>query len=225
MSTAGNPDLKRATIMNYDARWEYFPGGNQLLAVSVFAKTFDSPIEQTIVPSNDLRQTFVNAKSARNFGMEFEFRRSLRLLNPRLKEFSVSSNFTFVDSSVTIKPEDATIVTSQSRPLLGQSRYIANAILEWSRPRLHSDARFYANFVSRRVSDVGTFKVPDIYQESNTFLDFVYLYTIGEKAKWGIRFEAENLGNTDYRWTQGPFVQRDFRTGRTFQIGLNYSLF
>ncbi|HTM49969.1 MAG TPA: TonB-dependent receptor [Bryobacteraceae bacterium] len=223
--TAGNPDLKRATIDNYDARWEWFPGGKQLVAASFFGKTFHDPIEQTIVPSNDLRQTFVNAKGARNMGIELEFRRSLGSLLPRLREFGVSANFTFVDSSITIRPEDATIVTSQSRPLLGQSRYILNTILEWQRPRWRSDARFYANYVSRRLSDVGTFRVPDIYQEANTSLDFVYQYTIGEKSKWSLRFEAENLGDNDYRWTQGPFLQREYRQGRTFQAGLSYSFF
>src|SRR6185312_16696357 len=111
------------------------------------------------------RQTFVNAKSARNIGLELEFRRSLAMLNPRLRNFSISSNFTFVDSNVEIKPEDATIVTSKSRPLLGQSRYIGNAIVEWSKLAWRSDTRFYVNYVSRRISDVGTFQVPDIYQE------------------------------------------------------------
>jgi outer membrane receptor protein involved in Fe transport len=223
--TAGNPDLKRAVINNYDARWEWFPGGNQLVAASFFAKTFTDPIEQTIVPSNDLRQTFVNAKGARNVGFELEFRRSLASLTPRLKEFGVSANFTFVDSNIEIRPEDATIITSQSRPLLGQSRYIANSVLQWTRPKWHSDARFFANYVSRRVSDVGTFRLPDIYQEGNTFLDFVYTYTLGEKGKWGIRFEAENLLDNDYRWTQASFVQRDFRFGRNFQIGMSYTFF
>jgi outer membrane receptor protein involved in Fe transport len=223
--TAGNPDLKRAVINNYDARWEWFPGGNQLVAASFFAKTFTDPIEQTIVPSNDLRQTFVNAKGARNIGLELEFRRSLASLTPRLKEFGVSANFTVVDSSIEIRPEDATIITSQSRPLLGQSRYIANAVLQWTRPKWHSDTKFFANYVSRRVSDVGTFRLPDIYQEGNTFLDFVYQYALGEKGKWGIRFEAENLLDNDYCWTQASFVQRDFRLGRNFQIGLSYSFF
>ena len=130
-----------------------------------------------------------------------------------------------MDSTITIKPEDATIVTSQSRPLLGQSKYIANAILEWRRPKWHSDAKFYTNYVSRRVSDVGTFKLPDIYQEANTLLDFVYQYTVGEKARWALRFEAENLGDNDYRWTQAPFVQREFRQGRTFQAGVTYTIF
>lgn len=222
---AGNPELKRATVNNYDARWEWFSGGNQLIAASFFAKTFTNPIEQTIVPSNDLRQTFVNAKGARNVGLELEFRRSLASFNPRLKEFAVSANFTFVDSNIEIRPEDATIVTSQSRPLLGQSRYIVNTVLQWTRLKWRSDAKFYTNYVSRRVSDVGTFRVPDIYQEGNTFIDFVYQYSIGEKGKWGIRFEAENLADNRYRWTQADILQRAYNLGRTFQIGLNYSFF
>jgi len=223
--TAGNPALKRATINNYDARWEWFPGGNQLVAASFFAKTFTNPIERVIVPSNDLRQSFVNAKGARNFGVELEFRRSLATLWKRLREFGVSSNFTFVSSNVDLNPGDAVILTSQSRPLLGQSRYIANGILEWRRPKWRSDAKFFANYVSRRISDVGSFKLPDIYQEGNTFLDFAYQYSMDEKGKWNIRFEGENLGDNDYRWTQGPFVQRDYHLGRTFQIGLNYAFF
>ena len=222
---AGNPLLQRATISNYDARWEWFLGGDQVIAASMFAKTFNNPIEQTIVPSNDLRQTFVNAQGARNIGFELEFRRSLRKVAKPLKDFSVSSNFTFVDSNIEIKPEDATIVTSQNRPLLGQSRYIANGVLQWHSPRLNSDAKFYSNWVSRRITDVGTFKVPDIYQEPNLFLDFVYQYSFGEKKKWGARFEAENLADNDYRWTQGPFTQRQYHLGRSIQIGLSYSFF
>ena len=221
----GNPNLVRATVSNYDFRWEMFPGGNQLIAASFFAKKFTNPIEQTIVPSNDLRQTFVNAQGARNLGLELEFRQGLGQFTKKLKEFGISSNQAFVDSNITIKPEDATIVTSQSRALLGQSRYIANAILEWRRPRWHSGAKFFANHVSRRVSDVGTFRVPDIYQEGNTFLEFVYTYTFDEKNRWSLRVEGENLGNNDFRWTQGPFVQRNYKLGRTFQVGLRYSVF
>ena len=222
---AGNPNLVRASIQNYDARWEMFPGGNQVVAVSFFAKSFTNPIEQTIVPSNDLRQTFVNAKGARNMGLEFEVRQNLARFHKRLQEFSVNGNFTFVDSNIDIKPEDATIVTSQSRPLLGQSRFIYNASAQWRRPKWHSDARFNANYVSRRIASVGTFQLPDIYQEANTYLDFVYQYVIGEKGKWSLRFEAENLADNKYRWTQANIIQRDYQLGRTFQVGVSYSIF
>lgn len=221
----GNPNLKRASIQNYDARWEFFPGGNQVIAASVFAKRFVTPIEQTILPSNDLRQTFVNAQGARNVGFELEFRRSLASFSQKLRPFSLASNFTFVDSNIEINPADATLLTSRTRPLLGQSRFVANAILEWVNPKWRSDARFYTNFVSRRISDVGTFGVPDIYQEGNTILDFVYKFNVSENGKWTFRVEAENLTNNHYRWTQADLLQRSYRLGRTMQVGVTYVIF
>ncbi len=221
----GNPNLVRATVNNYDVRWESFLGGNQILALSFFAKQFANPIEQTILPSNDLRQTFVNAQGAKNFGFEVEYRKNLVSLHKSLKDFSISSNLTLVDSNIAIKPENAGVVTSQSRPLLGQSRYIFNVITEWRRPALRSQARFYSNYVSRRIAGVGTFGLPDIYQEGNTMLDFVYQYQFKEGGKLALRFDAENLADNNYRWTQGGLPQRQYQTGRTFQIGLSYSIF
>jgi outer membrane receptor protein involved in Fe transport len=40
-----------------------------------------------------------------------------------------------------------------------------------------------------------------------------------------VRFEAENLGDNVYQWTQEPFVQREYQLGRTFQAGITYSFF
>jgi outer membrane receptor protein involved in Fe transport len=123
----GNPNLLRATIDNYDVRWEYFMGGNQLLAASLFIKKFTDPIEQTILPANDLRQTFVNANGARNTGFELEARQGLGRFGRYLRNVSVQGNFTFVDSNIRIRESDALLLTSKDRPLLGQSRYIVNA--------------------------------------------------------------------------------------------------
>jgi TonB-dependent receptor len=223
--TVGNANLKRASIDNYDVRWETFRGGNQLLAASFFLKEFHDPIEQTILPSNDLRQTYNNAQGARNFGVELEARQSLNIISSRLREFSISSNFTFVDSNIKLYPKDATIVTSQSRPLLGQSRYVFNGSFQWTKHQWHSDARLFAGYVSRRISDVGTFRVPDIYQEATVNLDASYQYTMGERGQWAYKFEGENLTNNDFRWTQGAFTQRQYRLGRTFQVGISYSFF
>lgn len=221
----GNPALKRATIDNIDGRWEAFPGASQVIAISVFGKHFTNPIEQTILPSNDLRQTFVNARGARNIGIELELRKYLGSMHKRLSDFSVSSNFTVVDSKIDINPSDAALLTSKSRALLGQSRFIYNVITEWAKPRLHSHARFYVNHVSRRISDVGTFRLPDVYQEGNTFIDFVYQYNFSEKSRWSLKFEAENLSDNQYRWTLADFDQRKYRLGRTFSVGLSFSIF
>ena len=224
-NTVGNPNLLRASIQNFDARWEYFPGGDQLIAVSYFFKDFKDPIETSIQAVADIRQSFLNADGARNQGIELEFRRSMRMLSPKLAQFAAGVNFTLVDSDVRLPQSEAVVLTSTNRPLVGQSRYIYNIIADWKRPQWNSNARFYVNSVSRRITDVGTFGLPDIYQERNTFMDFVYQYDIGEKGRWSMRFAAENLGNNLYQWTQAGIDHRRFRIGRTFTVGTSFSLF
>ncbi len=223
--TQGNPNLLRATVQNTDFRWEWFPGGNRLLAASFFHKDFDNPIEVTILPSNDLRQTYVNAAGARNVGFEIEARTTLAVLSPRLRELFAGGNYTFVDSSIRIRPQDSVLLTNPNRPLIGTSRHVFNVLAEWRKPKWRSESRLDFNYVGRRVSDVGTFGVPDIYQEPLTMLDFSYRFYLDESGKYSLRFTGENLADNHYHWTQGEFTQRSFRLGRTFTVGLSVSIF
>jgi outer membrane receptor protein involved in Fe transport len=224
----GNRDLKRAAIDNVDLRWEWFLGGDQVVAASYFYKKFTDPIEIYLQPTTgDLRQSFFNAAGANNQGIELEMRKGLGFASQKLKDFGVGGNFTFVTSDVDLSGTEPLLValTSRSRPLVGQSRFIFNVIADWARPQWRSNARFLANSVSRRITDVGTFGLPDIYQERNTFLDFVYQYDLREDGKWTLRFSAENLADNHYRWVQGNFTVRDYRIGRSFTIGTSYSFF
>lgn len=225
-NVVGNPDLVRTLIDNFDARWEFFPGGDQLVAASFFLKYFDDPIEPTIQPTtSDLRQSFINADSARNYGVELEFRKGLGFLSPKLRAFTAHTNFTWVESSVTIPESQRGLLTSLVRPLTGQSRFVYNAIGEWNAPRWRSNARVYLNSVSRRITEVGANQLPDIFQQRNTFLDFVYEYQLRANGKLKLRFDAENLTDNTFLWTQQDITQRRFQLGRTFRIGTNFSVF
>ncbi|MBM3761909.1 MAG: hypothetical protein FJW36_16875 [Acidobacteria bacterium] len=225
-STVGNPNITRALIDNLDVRYEFFPGGNQVMAVSYFYKRFTDPIEQIYSPTaSELRQSFINVAGAKNQGVELEWRSNLDRFSKKLRDFSVQSNFTFVDSNVDIPVDRFPQLTSRARPLVGQSRFIYNAIAEWAKPKLRSQARFYLNSVSRRITDVGSFRLPDIYQERNTFIDFVYQYNLTESGKWNMRFSAENLSDNQYRYKQSDILVRSFRIGRTFTIGTSYTFF
>jgi hypothetical protein len=196
------------------------------VAASYFFKRFQDPIEQIYRPTaSELRQSFLNVPSARNQGAEFEWRQGLGRFSPALRDFGVQANLTLVDSDVTIPTDQFVQLTSANRPLVGQSRYIFNVIAEWQRASLRSNGRFYVNSVSRRITDVGTFQLPDIYQERNVLLDFVYEYSIRENGKWKLRFSGENLNNNVYRQTQADFVVRRFQIGRTFTIGTSYTFF
>ena len=222
--TQGNPNLKRATIDNYDARWE----ASQAAAFSPPASSPRSSPTRSNRPScppTICGRPSSTPRARATSGSSSKSGEASTFLSQRLRDFALSANFTFVDSNIDIRPEDAYLLTSQSRPLLGQSRYIFNVITEWARPQWRSNARFYVNYVSRRITDVGTFGLPDIYQEGNTFLDFVYQYTFDEKAKWALKFEAENLADNHYRWTQGDYHPAAYRLGRTFQVGISYTIF
>ncbi len=226
-TTVGNPNLRRATIDNFDARWEWFLGGNQILAASYFYKKFKDPIEQIYRPTaSELRQSFSNVAGANNQGIELEFRKNLGSFHRKLDDFALQSNLTFVNSDVVIPDEPEYLqLTSKSRPLVGQSRFIYNIVGEWMKPKWRSNVRIYMNSVSRRISDVGTFQLPDIYQERMTFLDVVYQLSLRSDNRWTMRFSAENLTDNHYRYTQSEFLVRGFRLGRTYTIGTTYSFF
>ena len=197
-----------------------------MVAASYFFKKFKDPIEQIYRPTaSELRQSFLNVDSARNQGVELEWRQGLGRFSKSLRDFGLQANITVVDSNVTIPTGQFVQLTSANRPLVGQSRYIFNVIAEWQRAALRSNARFYVNSVSRRITDVGTFDLPDVYQERNVLLDFVYEYSAKESGKWKLRFSGENLNNNVYRQTQANFVVRRFQIGRTFTIGTSYTFF
>jgi TonB-dependent receptor len=207
----GNPDLQRALIQNVDVRWEMFPGGDQVVAASVFFKHFSDPIERIVEPTAQLRTSFTNAESARNVGIELEARRRFADL------FMVGANYTFVNSEITLTPAAAQVQTSLTRALAGQSENLFNAVAEVGRGSIV--ARVLYNFFGKRISDVGSLGLPDIFEDARGSLDAVV------SARWrALRFRvtAENLTDEEFDFTQGAELQRRYRLGRTvgFSIGV-----
>ena len=173
-----------------------------------------------------LLRTFSNATAARNYGVEFEFRRGLDFVSPKLREFAISSNFTMVDSNIDLSNVSETVVlTSLVRPMQGQSRYVSNVIAEWARPKARSTARFYLNYFSSRITDVGAFGLPDVVQNGLATADLVYELTLKGDDRWKMRFAAENLNNARWFWTQGGETFLGYREGRTFTVGTSFRVF
>ncbi|HET9531522.1 MAG TPA: outer membrane beta-barrel protein, partial [Blastocatellia bacterium] len=128
-STIGNPDLRRTLITNYDVRWEWFVGATELIALSVFHKDLDDPIEVVIEPTAQLRTSFRNADGARNTGFELELRKNLGNLWNRFENLSMNANYTFVRSRVDIGQQDLSVLTTLERPLVGQAEHVVNISL------------------------------------------------------------------------------------------------
>jgi TonB dependent receptor/Carboxypeptidase regulatory-like domain/TonB-dependent Receptor Plug Domain len=208
----GNPNLERALIHNVDGRWEMFTGGRGILAASLFFKNFDQPIERVVIAGAQPIVTYQNADTARNYGLELEAGREL------FGGMFVSANYTFVDSQISLLPDQRTVQTSLERPLAGQSKNLFNLVGEYTNHGFSS--RVLYNFFGDRISDVGSNQAPDIVEQGRGSIDLVIGQRIG---RVNVRFSVDNLTDSEYLFTQGSQDQRVFKLGRTvgLSVGLN----
>jgi len=212
----GNANLTRALIQNVDARWEMFSGGRGVIATSVFFKHFDKPIERVVIAAANPIATFQNSDTARNFGVELEAGHQFG------EHFFFNANYTFVESKITLLPEQLGVQTSSERPLAGQSKNLFNVSGEFSASGFST--RLLFNYFGDRISDVGANEAPDIIEQGRPSLDLV----ISQRIKGlNVRLNVENLTDSDYEFTQtgAPDPQRLFRMGRTVALSFGYNVF
>jgi hypothetical protein len=213
----GNPNLQRALIQNIDGRWEAFTGGRNVLAASVFYKYFDKPIERVVIAAANPIATFQNSDHARNFGVELE---AGHQVSPSV---FLSANYTFVDSKITLLPEQRSVQTSLERALAGQSKNLLNLTAEYAQNGFSARALF--NYFGDRISDVGANQAPDIIEQGRGSLDLVFAQRIRGLA---IRLTLENLTDSEYLFTQTittTETQRLFKLGRTVALSFGYNVF
>lgn len=214
-SSVGNPNLEQAIIQNYDVRYEIFPRAEEVLAVSVFYKRFDRPIERVLEPTANIRTSYANAEHANNFGIELEARKRLT------DHLFVGGNYAFIDSEVTLSPAAAQVQTSLNRPLAGQSRHLVNMLAEVRMGP--GTVRALYNLVGERIIDVGASGLPDILQKGRHQIDLVYTQRLFDKLTF--RVNVDNLTDDPYEFTQGGLQQRVFAYGRTFGVSLGFNAF
>jgi outer membrane receptor protein involved in Fe transport len=222
----GNPFLEQADITSYDARWEWFFSPTEILSVGFFYKELTKPIEQTVIQrASDLVNSFANADSGWVYGLEFEGRKNFEFLWPRLRDLSILSNATWADSEVTA-PRGSTleVQTNTTRKLQGQPKFIVNLALEYAHPRFGT-ARLLYNVIDDRISDVGTFGLPDIVETRRHQLDAVLILPLKDLAGFplSLRLGVSNILNEPVEYTQGSQTQYRYTTGVSFGFGLSYS--
>jgi hypothetical protein len=134
--------------------------------------------------------------------------------------FFVNANYTFVDSKITLLPNQLATQTSLERPLAGQSKDLFNMTFEGTAGGFA--ARLLFNYFGDRISDVGANDAPDILEQGRGSLDFV----MSQRVKGlNIRLTLENLTDSEYRFTQGTQDQRTFTLGRVVALSFGYNVF
>lgn len=176
----GFDTLQRAKIKNYDFRYEFFPGQAQLFSVSAFYKEFINPVEIVSNPVFDNLAIYSNAKSAKIYGVEAEFRTLISTLfgikkeDALLSKFTLGANAALIKSSVKLGGfglyDPSKLVTNRS--LQGQSPYIINGSLGFNDEAIGLSSTLSVNRVGDRIIIAGTVIDADIYEKARTVLDF-----------------------------------------------------
>ncbi|MBW8772943.1 MAG: TonB-dependent receptor, partial [Gemmatimonadetes bacterium] len=226
MDEYGNPDLKRALIRNFDARWEFYPRAGEVLSFGVFYKHFDHPIEKIISAQTGIGAlTFVNAREGRNYGVEVEVRKNLDFLGDGFRTFTFFSNLTLMRSRVAFDSGQNGSANSDHRPMLGQAPYVVNTGLSWNTAGGWSATTLF-NIVGRRLTEGGSIYLPDAYEEAHGLLDFSLRAPLVQNLE--LKFDAKNLLDPETRVTQGRTAsgakldRLHYTSGRVFQFGMTY---
>jgi len=177
--TSGDPTLKRASINNFDARFEFFPGAGQIFSVSAFYKQFTNPIELILRTgtSGTPELYYDNVGNTKNYGAEFEYRMNLGFLNSKdstsfLKDITLYANASIIRSSVDLSMYAGQAeYTNSARPLQGQSPYIINAGIYYSAPKDVNFSLSY-NLVGQRIAIAGSIQEPSVWENGRNVIDF-----------------------------------------------------
>lgn len=240
-STAGNPILKRSSIINGDIRYEIYPKAGELLSLGTFYKKFTDPIELRLNSASVATRRqyeFQNAESAELFGVEAEFRKSLSFLDGNndswLNRLYFNGNATLIFSTVRLGNLDpnGNKAPATTRPLQGQSPYLINAGFQYDSEKGTNISLLY-NRIGERLVLVGNDDFDDIYEVPRNLLDFQISQKV-MKTKGEVRLTISDILNNPFQTYENRDGKRTFvalndrtfsnyKPGTTITIGFNYN--
>lgn len=226
----GNIDLQRSSILNGDIRYEFYPKGGEAITLGAFYKYFNDPIELRLDPSSVLDRRnygYSNADNAYTLGVEFEVRKNLDFASKSLENFSVFANLTYIYSKVTLPGSITT-----TRPLQGQSPYLANLGLQYNSKHGGLSGSLLYNRIGQRLSLVGNNDFPDIYERPRDQIDFQLAKKV-MKNRGEIKLTWADILNPAYYFYENVDTKKAFssntdrvfnayKPGSTITLGFTY---
>ena len=182
---SGNPNLKRATINNFDLRYEYYPGEGQIFSVSGFYKQFTNPIElvNRTGTSGAPELYYTNVPTVTNIGGELEYRLNLGFVNKEDTSVFWDNMTLYTNMSLIRSKVDLSEITGsgESRPLQGQSPYIINAGAIYNHPTQDWSVSASYNLVGQRIYIVGNVQEPSVWENGRNVIDLQFAKTFNER--------------------------------------------
>jgi len=228
----GNVGLDRTLITNFDARWEWFLGIGELVAVSGFYKQLQNPIERVFDTQRVRTRTWQNVDEATVYGIEIETRKNLGFISSKLEYISLATNLTLIDSQVNV-PDEELFTARQSdpdfkdtRPLFGQSPYIFNMDLSYLNPEIDLTIDLNSNVFGDRLSDVTLGANPDVFERAYVTTDLIISKGLGPNlsAKLSLKNLLDPRVKRSSRLNGEEYLYQAYKRGRSFSFTISYKL-
>jgi len=242
-SMKGNPYLLNSDNYNVDLKYELFPTGKEMFAVSLFGKQMNNPIERTFTANaaGSTIITYLNSDNAVLYGAEIEFIYDLGRLTKTFTDFSIGFNTSLMSTKAEVKPfiinpdgsQSESIETHKSRELQGASKWLINSDLKYqfniNKDWSNTVSLVYSVF-GKRIYAVGTNGLDHIYELPVQQLDFVLTSKLSEHID--LKFSADNLldparqfeiGDDSVTPVLGDPVTKSYKKSRGFSLSLGYT--
>ncbi|NSL85897.1 TonB-dependent receptor plug domain-containing protein [Chitinophaga sp. Mgbs1] len=245
----GNPGLENQLTRSLDFRWEWFTAPNEVLAVSAFSKSIRHQLQKVFnyksqgtlstSPEFPLINFQNDPNEGRVYGLEFELRRNLGFIAPRLKYFFFNTNIMMAVSRIDKNPQrlEASRINDRrspaTSPVFEQAPYSINTALDYSNPATQTNISCNFNIVGARLVQVQLDGTPDIFDRPVPVLDLVFTQQLGKYFL--LKGFAKNVLDPDYkqvytnagnngRYHGATYVYRQYRRGAEFSLGLAYKI-
>lgn len=231
-------NLVSTDIHNIDLRWEWFHERGQMVSLSGFFKRFTNPIE-TVQFATTQKTQFQprNVGDGEIIGGELESRQGLGFLGERFDQFSISANFTYVQSKIKYSQSEyesrlRNARTGQTidkyREMAGQSPYLINigATYNGGTKGIWKglEAGLFYNVQGKSLALVGINNRPDIYTLPFHSLNF----NLNKQFNGlGIGLKIKNILNSKDEAVFQAYQAEDqyyrfLDKGISFSLNLNY---
>lgn len=212
---AGNPDLERTLIENFDLRWSWYPVPTSLFSISAFYKHFDGPIE----PEFGSEGRFINTGAANTYGVEGELRLPLTLLSAALSDLAAQANLAWLRTEagaytfLEVTPTGVNVrnVPEGNRPLFGQTPLLFNAGLTYEPMKWGTSATALFRYTGEQLRYLFT-DGRRTYREPLTSLDIVLSQRLWQGFTFGLTIR-NLLGNEISYLTETIILERPIENG------------
>ena len=234
----GNPSLGMSSLENYDIRLDWMPFPDWLISGSVFYKTVSDPIQYVQrFTEGYVYTTALNFPEGELTGLEIEGRITLDpLLGEEWKGLALGSNFTWMQSQVTLDPVDAAALAlygfnDDTQPMTATPDYLFNASVTYDLEATQTQFGVFYNLTGDSLvsgaNPYTTLLTPAIYQEGYGTLNV----TASQQIVKGLRLSlgAKNLTNpditTEYRTPDGfTGLNSVYTAGISLSLSLTYQI-